>query len=1208
MSEAHFFPDDTPSVAALRRVEEVCDRFERSWRAGRRPRLEDHLAQVGEERAELFGELLRLELHYRRRRGERPTRADYATRFPEDGFVIRAAFAGAETLDPVLKLFDGGGPGSPPAGGENTPSPGPPPATMTDPNRTGSVEAPSATLASGQPWASGFPVVPGYEILGELGRGGMGVVYAARHTALKRLTAVKMILSGDYASRVELARFRNEAEAIARLRHPNIVQIYEVGQAGGRPFLALEFIDGGRLDHRIRGNPHPPRVAAGLVAVLARAMDAAHQAGVVHRDLKPANILLCRKPDGPPDAAALDESSEAPLEAFELKITDFGLAKRLDTNGEQTGAGAIVGTPSYMAPEQADGRLDAVGPWTDVYGLTAILYELLTGRPPFKGTTRWETLEQVRTREPASPSQLLARVPRDLETICLKGLRKEPEKRYASARELADDLQRWLDGRPVRARRVPGWERAWKWARRRPTAAALVATALVAALGLATGGLFYHRYDRQQTAARLVQLERARQANQLLAQGLDAERADRLDVAKECWEKALTTLDAEPGAADDETRRQLEEGLARVDPLLKERAGQQARLAARQQFAERREQFGRHRDEVLFHAVRLHEQDAADGAAVIRREAPAALKALDLDAGDPRALAAGLEAFRGVVDAPDLDRVAEECVEVFLEWAECEASGPDGGARRALRLLDGAAGLAQAHGLGASRALHLRRARCLELLGDPAGARAERERGKQVAPVAAVDHFEEALASYRTGNWEAALAPCEEALRLQPDHFWAQYVKALCHLRARRWGEAEFGLKVCLRRRPDHPVLLTLLGVAHGGLKEYTAAEADFARALAVPSEPALRAAILTSRSGVCLLAGRTDDAERDLHEAIRLAPNLYQVYVHLARLLESRNDRAGALAQIDRALALHPDHPAIAFMHARLHAEAGDPAAARQDFERVIATQPAGTPSDWVLSARVELAHLRLKDGDKAGALVDCDAVLAVRPDYAAALRQKTEVLLALGKHEEAASALDRYLAVGGTPTGETYRARGILYARQRKYTQAREAYTLALVLKKDAETYSDRGWAFVMQGAAEPALDDFGEALKRDPQHADALAGRGLALVMRGRPADLGAATAAAEKSLLAGPRSVPRLTACARIYARAAGVLEAARDRSSVGVEPVQYRRRAVELLGEAMAVVPRREQPAFWREGVLTDSALWSLRDTPGWLELARAYGR
>jgi serine/threonine-protein kinase len=308
--------------------------------------------------------------------------------------------------------------------------------------------------------------VSGYEVLGELGRGGMGVVYKARQIALNRVVALKMILSGSHAGQAQVARFRTEAEAIARLQHPNIVQIHEVGESEGRPFFSLELCPGGSLAKMMAGSPLLPEQAARLTEAVAQAIGAAHRANVIHRDLKPANVLLSA--EGIP------------------KVSDFGLAKKLDVDAGETQTGAVMGTPSYMAPEQAEGRKD-VGPAADVYALGAILYELLTWRPPFKAATALDTLRQVVDNEPVSPRQLNARVPKDLETICLKCLRKDPRQRYAGADDLAEDLARWQRGEPVKARPLGLGARAVKWARRRPTVAALGAT-LCLALAVALAG------------------------------------------------------------------------------------------------------------------------------------------------------------------------------------------------------------------------------------------------------------------------------------------------------------------------------------------------------------------------------------------------------------------------------------------------------------------------------------------------------------------------------------------------------------------------------------------------------------------------------------------------------------------------------------------------------------------------------------------------
>jgi WD40 repeat protein len=320
---------------------------------------------------------------------------------------------------------------------------------------------PSRATANGP--AVALPLVPGFDVLGLLGEGGMGVVYKARQNGLNRLVALKMIRGGALARPEDVNRFRAEAEAVARLQHPNIVQIFEIGERAGLPYFALEYVDGGCLDRKIAGRPQPPRYAAALVQALARAVHAAHQQGVVHRDLKPANVLLTSR--GTP------------------KITDFGLAKLEEDRG-QTRTGAIMGTPSYMAPEQASGNPRAVGPAVDVYALGAILYELLTGRPPFRGANPLETLEQVRRQDPVPPRRLQLDVPVDLETICLKCLAKEPPQRYASAEELADELRRFLGGEPIRARPMGPAERLARALRRR-RAAVLWSAASAAAVILA---------------------------------------------------------------------------------------------------------------------------------------------------------------------------------------------------------------------------------------------------------------------------------------------------------------------------------------------------------------------------------------------------------------------------------------------------------------------------------------------------------------------------------------------------------------------------------------------------------------------------------------------------------------------------------------------------------------------------------------------------
>jgi WD40 repeat protein/serine/threonine protein kinase len=499
-------PDAFLNAAGLRVPAEIAevlaiDQWQR-WHAGQRLPAEDYLARypaiAADQAAALalvFGEFL-----VREELGETPTVTEYLARFPQYAEALRQQIGFHAALNEPM-------------------------ATLT--LQTSPPEALPRPL----------PVVPGYEVLEELGRGGMGVVYKARQVQLNRLVALKMILAGVHADRHELARFRAEAEAVARLQHPGIVQVFEVGEHDGHPFLALEFVGGGSLAEQLSGEPWPAHRAAPLLIPLARAVQHAHQQGVIHRDLKPGNVLL----------AACDVTPDATPQAAVPKIADFGLAKRLDAEQQLSITGAVLGTPSYMAPEQAAGQKE-IGPATDVYALGAILYECLTGRPPFRGASVYDTLLLVRNAEPVPPSHLTAGLPLDLETICLKCLRKEPPQRYGSAGELADDLERFLRDEPVHARPVGRLERGWRWCRRNPIvatlSAALLMVLLVGSLVASIAAIKYYRLanSEQQAKDEAVRkgddLRRSLSA-QYVATGTQALDADDYSLALRWFAKAL---------------------------------------------------------------------------------------------------------------------------------------------------------------------------------------------------------------------------------------------------------------------------------------------------------------------------------------------------------------------------------------------------------------------------------------------------------------------------------------------------------------------------------------------------------------------------------------------------------------------------------------------------------------------------------------------
>lgn len=440
--------DELPVEARLQ-IDRVCTRFESALRAGQQPSLETYLddSTAGGNVMALFAELLAIELEYRRERGDMPDRRLLAERFPNLQTLI----------DEVFNDYDSAGSGARP--GQAVPREG----GNAEPTAPCKISPGVLDLAAKRPV---LPTVAGYELIAESGKGGMGIVYKARHQKLNRIVALKMILAGDFASDEERMRFLIEGEMLARLHHPNIVQVFEAGHHDGRPYLALEFVNGPTLSEYFKRHPLIPRQTAGLVEQLARAVHYAHTTGIIHRDLKPANVLI----------QPMDPGQLGPLVT---KITDFGLAKPVASSHSLSDSEWIKGTPGYMAPEQARGERN-LGPAADVFSLGAILYHSLTGNAPFRADTPYDAIKLVLEHEPQRPKVIREDIPADLETICLKSLQKDPSKRYASADEFANDLRRWLDGEPITARPVGLVERVWKWSKRRPAlAGSLTATSVL---------------------------------------------------------------------------------------------------------------------------------------------------------------------------------------------------------------------------------------------------------------------------------------------------------------------------------------------------------------------------------------------------------------------------------------------------------------------------------------------------------------------------------------------------------------------------------------------------------------------------------------------------------------------------------------------------------------------------------------------------------
>src|SRR5262245_13363816 len=889
----------------------------------------------------------------------------------------------------------------------------------------------SGALDGGRNLVPGFPEVEGSAILEELGHGGMGVVYKARQRRLRRLVALKMIRAGSLARPEDRARFRIEAEAVAKLRHPNIIQIYDIGEVGCLPFVALELLEGGGLDASLGGTPQPGRFSASMVATLARAVHEAHRAGIVHRDLKPSNVLFAR--DGTP------------------KITDFGLAKSLEEAGP-TETGQVLGSPSYIPPEQARGDAKDVGPAADVYALGAILYEPLAGRPPSDGAPPLETVLQVLNQEPVPPSRLQCQVPRDLETICLKCLAKQPHRRYLSAEALADDLDRYLADRPIRARRTPLWERGLKWARRRPTFSCLMVVALLIGSILSGAGLRYHAVAQERARKRAERVAEMRHEGQRpLIEVRDHLLHDRYTDEDDA---SLHELRAKAGPES-----QLADLRDRATDLLEQARCRRADRESSESARQRCREFSRRRDDALFQDVELTGSDSSGDVQRIRESATFALALFAADGaqGDGWTMAP----LPPSLTVLERDEVVLGCYEMLMVLAEATAHPLPGEsaerqAREAIRILDWTAELRRRP----THAYHLRKAACLERAGDAEGAMRARAAAERIQPDGAFDHFLSGLERYKRGLLAQARRHFQIALETQPNHFWAKCLLAICDLNARpaQPAEAKAYLTACLQTHPDLPWLYLLRGFASGQLSAaapsraeavdaFEAAEADFRDALRRDPAGRFRYALLTNRGLIRFQGQRWEDAAADLREAIGLNPRQYSAYVTLAQVYRKQHRLDQALEQLGRAIALKPDSAALRRTRALWnlespHSTSAVRAAALIDLEEAIRRGSPGSPE--LARDHAKRGYLLLLDGRPAEALKACETALYIHPSDAEARRVRLTALLELRCYDQVIDACDAHLR-SGPPAPELLELRGLAKVKRNDFAGAIEDYTVA-------------------------------------------------------------------------------------------------------------------------------------------------------------------
>jgi eukaryotic-like serine/threonine-protein kinase len=1074
-----------------------------------------------------------------------------------------------------------------------------------------------------------------YELLEEIARGGMGIVYRARHVRLQRIVALKMILAGQLASPADVQRFRAEAEAAAHLDHPHIVPIYEVGEHNGQHYFSMKLVEGISLGQwiaqrqpaREAAKPGPWQAAqrdgARLLAQVARAVAYAHQRGILHRDLKPANILLASgghaSPLSPPrsgepsrtgaarlaaptggergerGADSLAQGTPAPLAGYVPYVADFGLSKRVEGPGLSR-SGVIVGTPSYMPPEQAAGE-KGLTTAADVYGLGAILYDLLTGRPPFRAETPLETVLEVLEKEPPRPRALNPRVDRDLETICLKCLDKEPGRRYRSAEALAEDLERWLAGEPILARRNSAWERARKWARRKPAAAALVAVIALAVPGLLAGGLLYQDQRARVAEKELGEHRRTEdvraKAQAFLLQGQEAAAAQHWQDAHGHLASARAVVRAEPSLADLATP---------VDRLLAEADHQLARQAGRRKADETYREFDRLRGVAHFHGTLFTGVDLPANLAATREAARQALALVGLSA-----TAEGKPVFNSHLNDREKAETRAGCYELVLLLAEAVAR--QGSPQQAVRILE------RARPFGPeTRAEHLRRARYLKDIGDEAGATREKKRAAALKPASALDHFLLGDDLLRQRNLPAAAREFENVLGFQPDHFWARYFVAVCSLPTDP-RVARAHLTACLGQKPGFVWLYLLRGFAHGQLQDFQAAEADFQKVLALGPDADARYALHVNRGALRTRQDRLAEAIADLRHAITLQPGRYQAYANLAKAYQQQKSFDAAAGQLDRAIEVAGrlvaagglERSALALLHhnrGRLHLERQDPDAALRDFEQAIRVAPhAGDHAE-----RGRILHRRRKYQEAVAAY---DTALSLQPASVAVYRWRGDALLKLSNHQAAERSFSQYLTRGGRPVADVYVARGLARAQRGNYLGAIEDYTQALVLQPDSATHAYRGWVYLVREAPKMALDDFEKAIRLNPDNGDAYNGRGYALVKFG---EIPRAVADAEAALRCGPQTPRLLWNAARIFAQAGrmDVEGTGTPRASWSRLPAQtradYQDRALLLLRQALDLTPPEQRASFWRDYIQPDSALNPIRRSPGFVQMAIEYSR
>lgn len=1023
--------------------------------------------------------------------------------------------------------------------------------------------------------------VKGYQILGELGRGGMGVVYRARQTALNRLVALKMILVGGHAGSEQLARFRAEAEAVAQLQHPNIVQVYDIGEQDSLPYFSLEFVDGRALDKELAGKPQPESKAAQLIETLARAMHYAHERSIIHRDLKPANVLLTKT--GLP------------------KISDFGLAKQLESDSSKTRTGTIMGTPSYMAPEQGRGEKQ-VGPLADVYALGSMLYEMITGRPPFLAPTALDTLMRLLNEEPLPPSRLQSRVSRDLETICLKCLQKDVRRRYASAAELADDLKRFQAGEPIHARPVGRLERAWRWCKRNSRVAALsgAVVILVIAVGIALS-IMGLRMARDREAL----VETRKQARQRLDQATEAMQAGNFARAQDLLQWSDPLLISSTGLSD--LRGQLDELRSQVAVFAEFRKllddarylglfGSQAMLPKAQKNC--RELL------TLYDNIEQRERQGSHGWPPLNARQQELLKE---------------DVFEAFLIAALVERNASLATE--------DEAGLEKSTRQAIEWLNRAEKL-----LPPTKALFARRGGYYEILGEKKAAEAEFQQASKIEPTSAVDRFWHGFADYKRAEkarqerdlksageyFRKAVAGFASVVEMRPENFWAYFTWAECHTQLGNNYDALLGFTTCIQLRPDAPWSYNNRGTVHLQLREYDLAIQDYNAALQLDDQ---YAEAYQGRGQARLLMGKPDVA--DFSKAVELRPKDFGAYLRRAAFYRTQRDFQKAREDYSVAINLQPKDADAYRSRAVVSLLGKKLDESFADWQELVKLQPANPEPHYYLG----VIHLGCQQFDLAAA--ELQTAIKMKADYASAYLARAIVLRWQGKSDDALKDVnlvvdklvpnrhdyvieraDLYRAMGRNVEAiddyqrclalqpkqiDAYLGLAFVYDKQGKPDLVKDCYER--MVKADpsaAMPYLHRAAFHREQRRFEEAAADCDSAARNDPQSLLPDFARAGVAAARG---DYRQAVQAAEELLAkASANDGKILYAAACVWSLAAQAVQSETDTSDAAAKAGEYADRAEKLLADALEVCfhdfqyPEHNRMAY-------DPALKSLRQRP-----------